>query len=188
MIYKATWRMMNKYLAYRLEVDMLSKGSMRIQVIHMRFLLNWAQGVSLHQASTIRPSFPEYMLSARLDGEEGRLSASYIKKTLATARLFFTWLSYNEIGYKHIKLAWIKTIKIKRLSDTPKNKEYVTLEEVLAIASCPAHSIKARRARAALVFLYLSGIRIGAFVSLPIQAVDIPNRYVSQYPSGMFDK
>jgi site-specific recombinase XerD len=175
--------MMNKYLAYRLQVDLLSKGSMKIQIIHMRYLLEWAQGVSFHQASTIRPSFPEYMLTGRQDGGDGRLSASYIKKTLATARLFFTWLSDNETGYKHIKQAWIKTIKVKRLSDTPKNKEYVTLQEVLAIASCPAHSIKARRARAGLVFLYLSGMRIGAFVSLPIQAVDIPNRYISQYPS-----
>jgi site-specific recombinase XerD len=183
MIHKTNWQMMNKYLAYRSEVDMLSKSSMRMQIIQMRYLLEWAQGVSFHHASTIRPSFPEYMLTGRQDGEEGRLSAGYIKKTLATARYFFTWLSENETGYKHIKQTWIKTIKVKRLSDTPKNKEYVTLEEVLAIASCPAHSIKARRARAALVFLYLSGMRIGAFVSLPIQAVDIPNRSVCQFPS-----
>ncbi|RJP48342.1 MAG: hypothetical protein C4586_09350 [Anaerolineaceae bacterium] len=183
MINKSNWRMMNKYLAYRLEVDMLSKGSMKMQIIHMRYLLDWAQGVSFHQASTIRPSFPEYMLTSRLDGVDGRLSAGYIKKTLATARLFFTWLAENEAGYKHIKQTWIKTIKVKMLSDTPKNKEYVTLQEVLAIASRPVHSIKARRARAALVFLYLSGIRIGAFVSLPIQAIDISNRSVYQFPS-----
>lgn len=183
MIYKANWRMMKKYLAYRSEVDMISKSSMRMQVIQMRYLLEWAQGVSFHQASTVRPTFPEYMLTSRLDGVEGRLSAGYIKKTLATARYFFTWLSDNETGYKHIKQAFIKTLKVKRISDTPKNKDYVTLQEILAIASCPAHSVKARRARAGMVFLYLSGMRIGAFVSLPIQAVNISNRSVFQFPS-----
>jgi integrase len=102
---------------------------------------------------------------------------------LATARLFFTWLSENETGYKHIKQAWIKTVKVKRLSDTPKNKDYVTFDEILKIASCPARTIRERRARAGLVFLYLSGMRIGAFVSLPIQAVDMSNRSVLQFPS-----
>lgn len=183
MIHKANWRMMKKYLSYRLEVDQISDGSLRKEQTHMRYVLDWAQGVAFGQAATIRPTFPAYMLSNRLDGKDGRLSAVYIKKTLATARLFFTWLSDNEAGYKHIKQAWIKTIKVKRLSDTPKNKEYVTLQEILAMATCPAHSVQERRARAALAFLYLSGMRIGAFVSLPIQAVDIPNRYVLQFPS-----
>ena len=182
MLHKDNWRMMNKYLAYRLEVDQITEGSMSKEQTHMRYLLYWAQGVSFKQAATVRPTFPNYMLNNRLDGEEGQLSGVYIKKTLATARLFFTWLSDNEAGYKHIKQAWIKTIKVKRLSDTPKNREYVTLEEILLIASRSVHSVQERRARAALVFLYLSGIRIGAFVSLPIEAVDIPNRHVLQYP------
>ena len=121
------------------------------------------------------------MLSGRLDGKEGRLSAVYIKKTLATARLFFTWLSDNEYSYKRIKQAWVKTLKAKRLSDIPKNKEAVSLEEILKIAVSPAHSPMERRARAAAVFLYLSGIRIGAFVYLPNQAVDIPNRKNIKY-------
>jgi integrase len=85
--------------------------------------------------------------------------------------------------YKKIKQAWVKTIKVKRLSDVPKTKEAVTLEEIQAIAGCSARTVFDRRARAAAVFLYLSGMRIGAFVSLPIQAVDIPNRKVIQYPN-----
>jgi integrase len=40
-----------------------------------------------------------------------------------------------------------------------------------------------RRIRAAAVFMYLSGIRIGAFISLPIKAVDLENRFICQYPS-----
>ena len=132
---------------------------------------------------SFRPTFPEFMLTARLDGEEKQLSAGYIQKTLATARLFFTWLSDYELGYRNIKQAWIKTIKTKRLTEAPRNKEAVTFDEIIRIARAPAASLVERRARAAAVFLWLSGMRIGAFVSLPIQAVDIPNRTVTQYPS-----
>ncbi len=183
MINNKNWLLMKKYLDYRLRVDQITKGSMGKEQTHMRYLLEWAQDRSFHQVSDIRPTFPEYVLSSRLDGKEGQLSAVYIKKTLATARQFFTWLSEDEAGYKHIKQAWIKKIKVKRLSNIPKNKDVVSLEEILAIATSPAQTALARRARAAMVFLYLSGMRIGAFVSLPIQAVDIPNRVVTQFPS-----
>lgn len=183
MIDKTNWRLAKKFLAYRANIDLLSKGSMRIQEIHIRYLLEWAQDVSFRYAPTIRPSYPQFLLKKRPDGEQGHLSAVYIKKALATARMFFSWLADNERGYKQIKLGWIKTLKVKRLSDTPKNKEYVTFEEILTIASRPARSVLERRTRAALVFLFLSGMRIGAFVSLPIQAVDIPNLCVYQYPA-----
>jgi site-specific recombinase XerD len=183
MIDKTNWRLARKFLAYRSSVDLLSKGSMRIQEIHIRYLMEWAQEVPFRHAYTILPSFPQYLLTTtRQDGLESRLSAGYIKKTLATARMFFSWLIDNEQGHKQIKQSWIKTLKIKRLSDVPKNKEYVTLQEILTIASRPVNSVWERRTRAALVFLYLSGMRINAFVSLPIQAVDIANRCIYQNP------
>jgi len=97
--------------------------------------------------------------------------------------LHYPWLSDNEAGYSCIKQACVRTIKAKRLTDAPKTKEAVTLEEIFTIAASPVDSLFERRARAAAVFLFLSGMRIGAFVSLPIQAVDIPNRKVIQYPS-----
>lgn len=183
MIDRSNWKASKKYLDYRLHVDQITTGSMKKEQTHLRYLLEWAQEHSYRNASTLRPTFPEYMLSARQDGEDGRLSAVYIKKALATARLFFTWLSDNETGYKHIKQSWIKTIKAKRLSDAPRNSEYVTLEEIRAIARAQVRTVRERRTRAALAFLYLSGMRIGAFVSLPLQAVDISNRSVFQYPS-----
>lgn len=183
MILKKNWQQMKRYLDYRLNVDQITKGSLKKEQTHMRYVLEWAREQSFRDAPTIRPTLPEFMLSARMDGEKGKLSVVYIKKTLATARLFFTWLSDNEEGYKSIKQAWIKTVKVKRLTDAPKTREAVTLEEIRAIAAQPARTVSDRRARAAAVFLFLSGVRISAFVSLPIQAVDITNRKVNQYPS-----
>ena len=183
MINKKNWQLMKKYLDYRLKVDQITIGSMKKEQTHMRYVLEWAQECSLRQGVTRRPTFLEYLLSVRLDGGEGQLSAVYLKKVLATTRYFFSWLSDNEPGYKAIKHSWVQSLKIKRLSDVPKTREAATLEEIQAIAESPAVSVSERRARAAIVFLFLSGMRIGAFVSLPLQAVDIPGRKVIQYPS-----
>ncbi|MBI2331334.1 MAG: hypothetical protein HYU84_04080, partial [Chloroflexi bacterium] len=134
-------------------------------------------------ASALIPSLPEFLLTSRLDGSSGRLSAVYIKKILSTARFFFTWLSDNEVGYRHIKQSWIRTFKAKRLFDMPKDKSVVSFEEILAIASAPVLTLWERRARAGLVRLYLSGERIGAFVSSVVDLIDIPHRVVSQDPA-----
>jgi integrase len=183
MINKKNWQLMKKYLDYRLKVDQITIGSMKKEQTHLRYVLEWAQECSFRKIMIRRPTFPEYLLLVRLDGGEGQLSAIYLKKILATSRYFFSWLSDNESGHKAIKHSWIQSLKLKRLSDVPKTREAVTLEEVQEIAISPVSSISERRARAAVVFLFLSGMRIGAFVTLPLQAVDIPSRKVMQYPS-----
>jgi len=183
MINKTNWKLIKKYLQYRLDVDQVTQSSLTREQTHTRYLLEWLQDKSFVHALQMRPTLPQYLLTNRLDGTDVRLSAVYIKKVLATSRMFFTWLSDNEAGYRHIKQSWVKTLKVKRLVDVPKNKEIVTLEEMLEIASRPARTLFDRRTRASLVFLYLSGMRIGAFVSMPIQAVNISKRIVNQFPS-----
>ncbi len=183
MINKRNWRLTKVFLEYRFAVDQICEGSLRAEETHLRFLLQWAAEQSFQKAASLRPTFPEYMLSARLDGLEGRLSPEYIKKVLASARRFFSWLSLNQSGYKGIKQAWINTLKTKRLSDVPRNKEAVTIDEIKAIAKAPASTTFERRIRAAAVLLFLSGMRIGALVSLPLQAVDLEKRIIYQYPS-----
>lgn len=182
MVNKKNWQLIKKYLEYRLKVDQICEGSYRKEETHVRFILEWAADRPFIKSPSIRPTLPEYMLSARLDGSQGRLSPGYIKKVLAAARRFFTWLAENQPGYKIIKQSWINTLKAKRLSEAPRTKDAVSLEEITAIAKAPASSTVERRIRAAAVMLFLSGMRIGALVSLPIQAVDIENRRITQDP------
>ncbi|WKZ39863.1 MAG: tyrosine-type recombinase/integrase [Anaerolineales bacterium] len=183
MVFKKNVQLMKKYLDYRLHVDQITKGSAGREAAHMRHVIHWAGDTSFKKAADIRPTFPEYLQSNTISERKKELSPVYIKKALATARNFFTWLSENEAGYKHIKQAWIKKIKVRRLAEIPRTTEYVTLDEILTIARRPCASARTRRARAGLVFLFLSGMRIGAFISLPLRAVDIPNRTIYQYPS-----
>lgn len=56
------------------------------------------------------------------------------------------------------------------------------MEEIKAIAKAPVYTLRDRRIRAAAVFWFLSGIRIGAFVSMPVSAVDLENLAVYQFP------
>jgi site-specific recombinase XerD len=74
-------------------------------------------------------------------------------------------------------------MKAKRLNEIPQTIEYVTFDEILQIAKAPVSNTQEKRIRAALVFMYATGIRVGAFVTLPIRAVDLGNRFVYQYPS-----
>jgi integrase len=64
----------------------------------------------------------------------------------------------------------------------PMEHEAVTLEEIRVIACAPVESIRERRARAAAVFLFLSGVRIGAFVTLPVTAIDLETLTIRQWP------
>jgi site-specific recombinase XerC len=60
--------------------------------------------------------------------------------------------------------------------------EAVTLDEVLAISKAKAVTVSERRIRASCCFWFLSGIRIGAFVTLPLEAVDLDKLTVKQWP------
>ncbi|MFH1634398.1 MAG: site-specific integrase, partial [Chloroflexota bacterium] len=58
-----------------------------------------------------------------------------------------------------------------------------TLEEITKFANTPVSTLLEERTRAAAIFLYLTAMRIGAFVTLPIKAVDLEKRLVRQFPS-----
>lgn len=174
--------MTKKYLNDRLHVDQISLSSLKVEETYLRYLLEWADESPFSKAPTIIPTFPEFMRLARLDGKDEPLSPTHIKKILAAARRFLIFLYENDKEYRSLTLAWISKIKVKRLSEVPQTKEYVTFGEILKIARAPAESVLERRIRAAAVFMYLSGIRIGAFVTLPIKAIDLENRFVYQYP------
>jgi integrase len=122
------------------------------------------------------------MLEARLDGSREVLSPAYVRKVIRSAYNFFQWLRTHKRGFGLIDQAWLDTLKPPRMTIEYKEHEAVTIEEVLAIAHAPVFTMRDRRIRASAVFWFLSGIRIGAFVSLPIKAVDIENLTVNQWP------
>jgi integrase len=102
---------------------------------------------------------------------------------VGSSRLLFEWCAKHHPGYRHvIGAVRLDTIKPARMKPEAKEHKAVTLEEVRAIAKAPVYTMRDRRIRAAAVFWFLSGIRIGAFVTLPLVAVDMGSRSVKQWP------
>jgi integrase len=182
MITRNNWKLTKAYLEYRKSIDQLSDGSLGVEETYIRHILEWADNTSFQKIYGKRPTLPEYLLQTRWDGKSGRVSQVHIKKTLWAARRFFTWLYENYPDYRSIKLSWINSLKPKRVGTAPKKVEVVTLDEIMGIAAAPADNLVEKRIKAAACFWYLSSIRIGAFVSLPIKAVDIENKKILQFP------
>ncbi len=182
MINRTNWKLYKEYLEYRSSVDLIANNSLQKEESHMRYLLEWAEINPFLKAKDIRPTFQEYMLKRRYLGQQGTLSDLYIKRVLSTARRFFLWLSDDKPGYRNIKQSWIKTLKIKRLSISNKRPEFISYEEIIQIARTPVITTADWRSRSMAIMLYLSGMRIGAFVSMPLKAVDIINKKLYQHP------
>jgi integrase len=183
MINRGNWVTTKSYLKFRKEIDHLSHGSLRYEEGLLRHLLEWADECSFKKINKVRPSFPQYMVTARLDNSENPLSRDYVKKSVGTARRFLTWLSINKRGYGNLTQGWLSTLKPPRMVIEPKDHEAITIEEVRAIAKAPITTLRERRIQAAAVFWFLSGIRIGAFVSLPIKSINLEALEVRQWPS-----
>lgn len=68
-------------------------------------------------------------------------------------------------------------------AETVQERELYTLEDVLALTRPAAgDSLKLKRDKATVALMFLSGIRVGALVTLPIQAVDLPGLAIKQWP------
>ena len=181
-INRGNWQLVKAFLLYRQEVDQISKSSLRLEETWLRHVLEWADSKLFEKAPKIRPTLPEYMLTARQDGTGKQLSPIYISKVVRAGYRLFLWLRVHKSGYGAITPAWLDTIKPPRMTIEPKEHEAVSLDEIHAIARAPVYSPRDRRIRAAAVFWFLSGIRIGAFVSMPVSAVDLENLAVFQFP------
>lgn len=182
MINRTNWKLIKEYLKYRREVDHISTSSQRLEESRLRHLLEWAKDLTFDKVIKICPTFPEYVLSARMDGGEGLLSPVYVQKVIRSVYRFLKWLKIQRRGYSIISQAYLDTLKPPRMSIEEKEHEVVTLEEIMNIAKAPVNMIGERRIRASAVFWFLSGIRVGAFVSLPLLAVDLYNLEVKQWP------
>jgi len=183
MINRGNWKLVKEYLKYRKEVDLLSHSSIRLEETWLSHLLKWAQEKPFEKGPKIRPTLPEYMLTARLDGSGDILSSVYIKKIIRSSYNFFQWLKKHKWGYSSISQAWLDTLKAPRMTIEHKEHEAVTIEEIRAIAKAPVQTLREKRIRAAAVLWFLSGIRIGAFVTLPIKSLDLENLEIKQWPN-----
>jgi len=185
-ISRENYRLAQRYLVYLAEVEQLQPKTLSNKRVHLRHLLEWADEGSFAQAPRIRPTLPKYLLTARDDGRGEPLSQEHMAKVCGTARQFFTWLSREEAGRcRAITPGWIATLEAVRRpgDDAPPERNIYSVEDIRAMVALPAEKLTERRVRAAVAMLFLSGMRIGAFVTLRIECVDLAHRTIKQWPS-----
>jgi len=174
------------YLEYLDSVQQLDACSIGRYWCYLKYLLIWADEALLSTAADVRPTFAVYLTTTRLDGESGQLAPSTLKKVIQTVKRFFQWLKMNYPSeYRKLPPAWIDTLRTPRGAQTVVDHQFITVEEVqrLAHLTIADDDLALRRDRAAAILLFLSGIRAGAFSTLPIDAVDLPNRTIRQWTS-----
>lgn len=185
MITRDNYRLVKAHLAYREKVIQNDAGTVATYWQSLKHLLQWAGNRPFKDAPKILPSFPEYLLTARNDGKSKQLTPKYMVKALSHARAFFDWLRLYERGHSTITEAWIETLKVRRSAGTQsrlQERSYWSLEDVRKIITLRPETLRERRDISALAFLFLSGMRIGAFVTLPLDCVDLARRRVRQLP------
>ena len=117
------------------------------------------------------------------DGEG--LSASTIVHALADVRGFFKWLrkqaAYEEIAEDLLDY-FSASRQLVQIANAPVEKTYPTHEDVVTVVEAmPTQTFIDRRNRALISFAYLTGVRVGALITLRLKHVDPDRRMVKQY-------
>lgn len=187
MINRENWLATKDYLRYLervMQQDEQTLKKRRGQLVH---LLKWANDKSFTRSRSIDPTFPVYLLSARNDNKDEPLSPESLKSTCETTRRFFSWLRMSQPRkYGSLSESWVDSIRPARsrgMQSEVKEHEFYTLADMKKIASLELDTLSLKRAQACMCFMYLTGIRVGALLSLPVSCVDLEKRKIYQLPS-----
>lgn len=187
MINRENYLAIQKYLTYRRDVLQKDPLTIRNDNTHLRHFLIWADATSFTEANKIRPVFSRYVATVKTTEYNGRnslLAPANAAKIVDKARRFLEWATIHLPEYRKLPADWIDTIRPPKMDVPPKERKVVTLEMVRQLIAVPdGGDYRVLRIKAAAAFLFLSGMRATAFVSLPIEAVDLEKLTVRQMTS-----
>ena len=175
-----------EHLRYRREVCRDAESTLETRWLALRWMLRWADDVPLTAAPAIRPTWTTWLgeqADRTRSGDGNSLAASTAEGMTSMVRTFFKWAILAHRRYHTVTLLWQDSLRAPEMVEPPKERTYYTLADVEALAAVDGGSMRCRRAQAAAAMLFLSGMRSGAFVTLPIRCVDVAGRKVRQWAS-----
>lgn len=181
MINRRNYADVQQHLQYRRDIHRDSQGTQDNRWSALRLLLVWADETPLTESPTIRPGFPEFLAQQVRGGE--RFSASTLEGMASAARSFFRWAVVAHPRRYKIPPLWVESLQAPDVPETVRERELYTVDDVRQLCSLQDESLRAQRIMAAVAMLFLSGMRAGAFVTLPICAVDVAGREIRQWTS-----
>lgn len=185
MINRENYQDVSNFLNFQRELRQNDPATVLGYWYRLRHVLVWAQMTSLIKAPVIRPAFPAHLEKVKTRADN-QLRAAEFTSICKTVRAFFTWAKAEyPFRYRLVDQNWIVSIRPPRIRSEQAElhtRELYTVEEVIRLATYPVKRITERRTQAAVALLFLSGMRIGAFSSLPIGCVDLEHMTVYQLP------
>jgi len=166
LINRRNWQDTREYMAHCREVLLNQERTVMFINVAMDHLLRWATSTPFSRVQEIRPVFQQY-LTNDIGG-----TPAYLNKLLSVVRTYFRWAKDRwPERYVKAKEEWIARLRSKKKPGRVKEKEVFSLDLVRSLVDFePANRVE-RRERAMAAFLFLSGMRAGAFVSLPVRSV-----------------
>lgn len=147
---------------------------------HFKYILTWCDDVIFPEFQKCKITLPEFLKKEISNKNISEKTASTI---CTTFRNFLEYqISENRARYGKIKKGQISEIRIIVHSDSATVPDYYTLDEMEKIVKYKTRSLDEKRTKASACFLFLSGMRIGAFVSIPIDCIDLHKKAVYQFP------
>lgn len=183
MINRRNYADVQAHLVYRREVHRDSPGTQDNRWSALRMLLLWADAQLLSDAQRIRPGFAEFL--AQQSRDDRGLSASTVQGMMAAARSFFRWAIVAHSRRYRISPFWVDSLQAPDVPTAVAGRVFYDVDDVRRMAALQDEndSLRAQRITAAAAMLFLSGMRAGAFVTLPLCAVDIGVGEVRQWTS-----
>ena len=169
-----------KHLEYRETVQQDKARTLQTRYSALRLLLMWADDKPFTKAPDIRPAYPEFL--ARQRREDKPLAYNTQECWLSMAKGFFQWaVAAYPRRYRQVNSLWLDSLRPARAKGYKPPHEAYSLEDIRAILAVEDEGLHVQRVKAAVAMLFLSGMRRGAFFTLPIKAVDLPNRRIFQH-------
>jgi site-specific recombinase XerD len=182
MINRNNKKMVDEYLVYKEKHGKLDHKSIRVERSISVHYLTWCGETDFAKAPSLNFTFVDYV-------EQLHRSQNYKRKLINSTKSFFEWISIHRKGLRLISPAWLHTFKFKTYPEEFDDENTISKDEIVLISKLPTESLLEQRVQAGTCFLYLSGMRVSAFTSMPIKAVDLQKLEVRQSPSlGMITK
>lgn len=184
MVNRDNYLTVRRYLKFLEQVKQNEPNTLKRRRIQFRHLLEWADETPFKDAPNIRPTFPRYLSTARNDKHTEPLAASTVTRTLRAVREFFIWLKLSSPStYRKFTDTWFATLRApkSRQADVVEHEAF-NLDEVRKAIEFNPETLTDMRDQAAIAFLFASGMRAGAFVTLSLACIDLASGSVKQWP------
>ena len=174
MINRANYLQTKAFLEYLMQIRHVKAKSAERYWFHLKVILLWAMETPFALIADKPLTLTRYLTEVHSGLRSARLAQTSVRKIIQIAQQLFRWLKQTQPKpYRTLSEVWVESLSPPSEVAATGVKEYVRLEDIKAIAvlQIAETDIALRRDQAAACMLFLSGMRVSAFVSLPICGV-----------------